>query len=156
MVRRTTSSPWRSSSTVQRAVAEGARLIHGGRRLPRPSLFLQPTIMVDVEDHMAAAKEESFGPTMLISRFRDGYVEGVLRRAKATEYGLASGVFTRDLSKALRVVGALQAGTCFINCYNKIDAAAPFGGFKQSGYGKDWGHEALKDYLQIKCVTVEY
>ncbi|KAH7975530.1 hypothetical protein HPB52_003026 [Rhipicephalus sanguineus] len=141
---------------VQRAVAEGARLVHGGRRLPRPGLFLEPTVIVDVEDHMAAAKEESFGPIMLISRFRDGDVEGVLRRANATEYGLASGVFTRDLSKALRVADALQAGTCFINCYNKTDVAAPFGGFKQSGYGKDLGHEALKDYLQLKCVTVEY
>lgn len=141
---------------VQRAEAEGAKLVHGGRRLPRPGLFLEPTVIVGVEDHMAAAKEESFGPIMLISRFANGDVEGVLRRANATEYGLASGVFTRDLSKALRVADGLQAGTCFINCYNKTDVAAPFGGFKQSGFGKDLGHEALKDYLQLKCVTVEY
>ncbi|XP_077495034.1 cytosolic 10-formyltetrahydrofolate dehydrogenase [Amblyomma americanum] len=141
---------------VEKAVAEGAKLVHGGRRLPRPGLFLEPTVIVDVEDHMAAAKEESFGPIMLVSRFADGDVEGVLRRANATEYGLASGVFTRDIAKALRVADGVQAGTCFINCYNKTDVAAPFGGFKQSGFGKDLGHEALKDYLQLKCVTVEY
>ncbi|KAH7947685.1 hypothetical protein HPB52_015148 [Rhipicephalus sanguineus] len=81
---------------------------------------------------MAAAKEESFGPIMLVSRFREGDVEGVLRCANAAEYGLASGVSMRDLSKALRVADALQAGTCFIDCYNKTDVVAPLAQLKFS------------------------
>ncbi|EEC15173.1 aldehyde dehydrogenase, putative, partial [Ixodes scapularis] len=141
---------------VAQGEKEGARLVYGGRRLDRPGFFLEPTVFVDVDDHMFVAKEESFGPIMLVSKFKDGDVDGVLRRANGTEYGLASGVFTRDLSKALRVSEGLQAGTCFVNCYNKTDVAAPFGGCKQSGFGKDLGEEALKEYLHVKCVTVEY
>ncbi|GCC44432.1 hypothetical protein chiPu_0028500, partial [Chiloscyllium punctatum] len=99
--------------------------------------FFEPTVFTDVQDSMFIAKEESFGPIMIISKFQNGDLEGVLRRANNTEYGLASGVFTRDLSKALYVSEKLQAGTVFINTYNKTDVAAPFGGFKQSGFGKD-------------------
>ena len=134
----------------------GAKLVYGGHQVPRPGLFFMPTIFTDVEDDMYIAKEESFGPIMVISRFNDGDVEGVLRRANATEFGLASGVFTKDLSKALLVSEKISAGTCFINCYNKTDVAAPFGGFKQSGFGKDLGQEALNEYLRTKTVTIEY
>jgi len=93
---------------------------------------------------------------MVISKFKKGDVDGVISRANATEYGLASGVFTRDISKALYVSEKIQAGTCFVNCYNKTDVAAPFGGVKQSGFGKDLGEEALKEYTKVKCITVEY
>ena len=105
---------------------------------------------------MYIAKEESFGPIMIISRFADGDVDAVLSRANATEFGLASGVFTRDINKALYVSDKLQAGTVFVNTYNKTDVAAPFGGFKQSGFGKDLGEAALNEYLRIKTVTFEY
>uniref|UniRef100_A0A7M4FL09 10-formyltetrahydrofolate dehydrogenase n=1 Tax=Crocodylus porosus TaxID=8502 RepID=A0A7M4FL09_CROPO len=118
--------------------------------------FMEPTVFTDVEDHMYIAQEESFGPVMVISKFKDGDVEGVLQRANNTEYGLASGVFTRDINKALYVSEKLEAGTVFINTYNKTDVAAPFGGFKQSGFGKDLGEEALHEYLRTKAVTVEY
>uniref|UniRef100_A0A8C1ZGP5 10-formyltetrahydrofolate dehydrogenase n=1 Tax=Cyprinus carpio TaxID=7962 RepID=A0A8C1ZGP5_CYPCA len=118
--------------------------------------FFEPTVFTDVQDHMYIAIEESFGPVMIISKFSNGDVDKVLQRANATEYGLASGVFTRDISKALYVSEKLQAGTVFINTYNKTDVAAPFGGFKQSGFGKDLGQEALNEYLKTKCVTVEY
>lgn len=131
-------------------------MVYGGHQVSRPGLFFTPTIFTDVEDDMYIAKEESFGPIMVISRFNDGDVEGVLRRANATEFGLASGVFTKDLSKALLVSEKISAGTCFINCYNKTDVAAPFGGFKQSGFGKDLGQEALNEYLRTKTVTIEY
>jgi len=137
-------------------VKEGAKLILGGSRLPRPGLFFAPTIFSEVEDHMFIAKEESFGPIMIISSFANGDVEGVLKRANSTEFGLASGVFTSDISKALKVSEKIRAGTCFVNCYNKTDVAAPFGGFKESGFGKDLGEEALNEYLHTKCVTVEY
>ncbi|XP_025831008.1 cytosolic 10-formyltetrahydrofolate dehydrogenase [Agrilus planipennis] len=141
---------------VEIGVKEGAKLEHGGKRLNRPGYFLEPTIFSGVEDHMYIAKEESFGPIMVISKFDDGDLDGVLRRSNATEFGLASGVFTRDLSKAMKFAERIEAGTVFINTYNKTDVAAPFGGFKQSGFGKDLGQEALNEYLKTKTVTIEY
>ncbi|XP_076047759.1 cytosolic 10-formyltetrahydrofolate dehydrogenase isoform X2 [Oratosquilla oratoria] len=135
---------------------EGAKLVYGGKRVDRPGYFLYPTVFTDVEDHMFIAKEESFGPIMIISKFPNGDVEDVIKRANDTEFGLASGVMTKDLSKALLVSEKLQAGTCFVNTYNKTDVAAPFGGFKQSGFGKDLGREALHEYLKTKTITFEY
>ncbi|RWS31346.1 cytosolic 10-formyltetrahydrofolate dehydrogenase-like protein [Leptotrombidium deliense] len=137
-------------------VKEGAKLVLGGKQVARMGLFFEPTIFTDVSDDMFIAREESFGPIMIISRFKNGDIEGVLKRANNTEYGLASGVFTRDISKALIVSEKIQAGTCFVNCYNKTDVAAPFGGFKQSGFGKDLGQEALNEYLKTKTITIEY
>ncbi|XP_012931080.1 cytosolic 10-formyltetrahydrofolate dehydrogenase isoform X2 [Heterocephalus glaber] len=140
----------------QHGMKEGATLICGGNQVPRPGFFFEPTVFTDVEDHMFIAKEESFGPIMIISRFADGDVDTVLSRANATEFGLASGVFTRDINKALYVSDKLEAGTVFVNTYNKTDVAAPFGGFKQSGFGKDLGEAALNEYLRVKTVTFEY
>uniref|UniRef100_A0A674D4L4 10-formyltetrahydrofolate dehydrogenase n=1 Tax=Salmo trutta TaxID=8032 RepID=A0A674D4L4_SALTR len=140
----------------QTGVREGATLVCGGKQVSRPGFFFEPTIFTDVQDHMFIAIEESFGPVMILSKFKSGDVDEVLRRANATEYGLASGVFTRDISKALYVSEKLNAGTVFVNTYNKTDVAAPFGGFKQSGFGKDLGQEALNEYLKTKAVTVEY
>ncbi|XP_055016334.1 cytosolic 10-formyltetrahydrofolate dehydrogenase-like [Boleophthalmus pectinirostris] len=140
----------------QTGVNEGATLVYGGKQVERPGFFFEPTIFTDVEDHMFIAKEESFGPVMIISKFKSGEVDDVLRRANDTEYGLASGVFTKDISKALYVSERLNAGTVFVNTYNKTDVAAPFGGFKQSGFGKDLGKEALNEYLKTKAVTIEY
>lgn len=137
-------------------VKEGAKLVRGGGQVKRPGLYFEPTVFTDVEDHMYIAKEESFGPVMIISKFIDGNIDAMLRSANNTEFGLASGVFTKDLDKAMRVSEALQAGTCFINTYNKTDVAAPFGGFKQSGFGKDLGEEALNEYLKTKTITMEY
>uniref|UniRef100_A0A4W3HQW4 10-formyltetrahydrofolate dehydrogenase n=1 Tax=Callorhinchus milii TaxID=7868 RepID=A0A4W3HQW4_CALMI len=137
-------------------VKEGATLIYGGKKVPRPGFFMEPTVITNVEDEMYIAKEESFGPVMVVSKFKDGDVDGVLQRANNTEFGLASGVFTRDIGKAMYVSDCLDAGTVFINTYNKTDVAAPFGGFKQSGFGKDLGEEALHEYLRTKTVTVEY
>ncbi|XP_021496598.2 mitochondrial 10-formyltetrahydrofolate dehydrogenase isoform X3 [Meriones unguiculatus] len=137
-------------------VKEGATLVCGGRQAQRPGFFMEPTVFTGVEDHMYLAKEESFGPIMVISKFQNGDIDGVLQRANNTEYGLASGVFTRDVSKAMYVSDKLEAGTVFINTYNKTDVAAPFGGVKQSGFGKDLGEEALNEYLKTKTVTLEY
>ncbi|RVE50258.1 hypothetical protein evm_005093 [Chilo suppressalis] len=139
-----------------RGVKEGARLIYGGKRVDRKGYFFTPTIFTDVTDDMFIAKEESFGPVMIISKFSSKNVDDVIRRANNTEYGLASGVFTRDVSRALQFAERVEAGTVFINTYNKTDVAAPFGGCKQSGFGKDLGQEALNEYLKTKCVTIEY
>ncbi|XP_024915543.1 cytosolic 10-formyltetrahydrofolate dehydrogenase [Cynoglossus semilaevis] len=140
----------------QKGIKEGATLICGGKQVERPGFFFEPTVFTDVQDHMYIAKEESFGPVMIISKFKSNGVDDVLRRANATEYGLASGVFTQDISKALYVSERLNAGTVFVNTYNKTDVASPFGGFKQSGFGKDLGQEALNEYLKTKAVTIEY
>ncbi|CAH3028244.1 unnamed protein product [Porites evermanni] len=141
---------------VHKGVAEGAKLVYGGKQIDRPGFYFEPTVFTDVQDGTFLASEESFGPIMIISKFEDGDIDGVLKSANGTEYGLASGVFTKDLSKALRVADGLDAGTCFVNTYNKTDVAAPFGGFKQSGFGKDLGEEALNEYLKTKVTTVEY
>lgn len=141
---------------VDTAVAEGATLVHGGKQCDMPGLYMQPTVIADVHDHMYVAHEESFGPIMVISKFDEGDVDGVLKSANGVEYGLASGVFTEDINKAMYVSKNLDAGTVFVNVYNKTDVAAPFGGFKQSGFGKDLGEEAMNEYLKTKTVTVEY
>ncbi|EDW57959.1 cytosolic 10-formyltetrahydrofolate dehydrogenase isoform X2 [Drosophila virilis] len=141
----------------ERGVAEGATLVYGGCRVPNlKGYFFMPTVFTNVEDDMFIAQEESFGPIMIISKFNGSDVDSVMERANRTEYGLASGVFTKDISKALSFADRIEAGTVFVNVYNKTDVAAPFGGFKQSGFGKDLGQEALNEYLKTKCVTIEY
>jgi len=135
---------------------EGAKLLLGGERCKGAGLYMQPTIFCDVEDDMYLAKEESFGPIMVVSKFDAGDIDGVITRANRTEFGLASGVFTQDINKALYVSENIEAGTCFVNIYNKTDVAAPFGGFKQSGFGKDLGREAIDEYLKTKTVTFEF
>ncbi|KAL0867641.1 hypothetical protein ABMA27_008396 [Loxostege sticticalis] len=140
----------------ERGVKEGARLVIGGKRVDRAGYFFAPTVFTDVKDDMFIAQEESFGPIMIISKFSSKNLDDVIRRANNTEYGLASGVFTKDVSRALQFAERIEAGTVFINTYNKTDVAAPFGGFKQSGFGKDLGQEALNEYLKTKCVTIEY
>jgi len=138
---------------IEKGKQEGATLIHGGAQVGDKGYFLEPAIFTGVEDHMFIAKEESFGPVILISIF-NGDIEKVVRRANATEFGLACGGFTKDMSRALRVSDLLDGGTCFVNVWNKTDVAAPFGGFKQSGFGKDLGEEALNEYMKTKTVTI--
>lgn len=139
---------------VKKGVEEGAKLLLGGHQLDREGLFFPPTIFTDVTDDMWIAKEESFGPIMIILKFKD--VEEVIRRANDSEFGLAAGVLTQNISRALHVSENLEAGTVFVNTYNKTDVAAPFGGVKQSGFGKDLGAEALTEYLHTKTITIEY
>lgn len=141
---------------VQKGVSEGANLVYGGSRVNRPGWYFEPTIFIDVEDHMYVAKEESFGPIMLISKFSQKNMDELIARVNNTEYGLASGILTKNIDKALRFAEKVEAGTVFINTYNKTDVAAPFGGFKMSGFGKDLGQEALNEYLKTKTVTIEY
>ncbi|XP_071816026.1 mitochondrial 10-formyltetrahydrofolate dehydrogenase-like isoform X2 [Apostichopus japonicus] len=137
-------------------IKEGATLIYGGKQVDRPGLFMVPTVLTNVQDHMFVAQEESFGPIMVVSKFSSSNINEMLKSANGTEFGLASGVFTNDIRKAMYVSDKLEAGTVFVNTYNKTDVAAPFGGFKQSGFGKDLGQEALNEYLKTKTVTIEY
>jgi betaine-aldehyde dehydrogenase len=130
--------------------ASGARLVCGGARVGTEGSFVQPTVFADVHDDMIIAREEIFGPVMAVLDFED---EGeVIARANATQYGLAAGVFTRDFARAHRVIGQLQAGTCWINAYNLTPVEMPFGGVKASGLGRENGHAALEHYTQLKSV----
>jgi betaine-aldehyde dehydrogenase len=134
---------------IATACAEGARLVCGGTAEAR---FVAPTVFAGVTDTMTLAREEVFGPVMAVLDF-DTEAE-VIARANATQFGLAAGVFTRDLARGHRVVAALQAGTCWINAYNLTPVEAPFGGSKMSGVGRENGHAAVEYYSQIKSVYV--
>jgi aldehyde dehydrogenase (NAD+) len=138
---------------IERGKKEGARLTCGGARSGDRGYFIQPTVFADVKDDMAIAKEEIFGPVMSIIKFRD--LDEVVERANRTEYGLAAAVWTRDIGKAHAIANSVRAGTVWINCYDVFDAAAPFGGFKQSGMGRELGEYGLQQYTEVKTVTVK-
>lgn len=133
-------------------ISEGARLVCGGRRLERPGYYLAPTVFADVSDQMTIAREEIFGPVLSVLDF--DHEGDVVARANNTEYGLSAGVFTRDISRAHRVIGKLQAGSCFINSYNDAPVEAPFGGMKLSGIGRENSKNAIEHYSQLKSVYV--
>ena len=131
---------------------EGARLISGGKAIAGNGFFVEPTVFADVTDDMAIAKEEVFGPLMSVLTFDKE--EEVISRANATTFGLAAGVFTKDVSRAHRVVDALNAGTCFINSYNDAPVEVPFGGMKMSGVGRENSKAAISHYTQLKSAFV--
>jgi phenylacetaldehyde dehydrogenase len=131
---------------------EGACYVAGGRRLGEQGYFVQPTVATDVNPKMSIVQEEIFGPVVVAEPFTR--LEEVIPRANATPYGLAAGVWTNDIAKAHRVAAELKAGTVWINCYNVFDAALPFGGYKQSGWGREMGHEAVQLYTETKAVVM--
>jgi aldehyde dehydrogenase (NAD+) len=131
---------------------EGAKMLCGGNRVGNKGYFVEPTIFDGVSDNMRIAKEEIFGPVMNILKFKD--MDEVVRRGNQTFYGLAAAVWTRDIKKAHRLANELRAGTVWINCYDVFDAAAPFGGFKMSGHGRELGEYALEMYTEVKTVYV--
>ncbi|MCS6850411.1 MAG: aldehyde dehydrogenase family protein [Gemmataceae bacterium] len=131
---------------------EGAELLCGGNRLGTKGYFIEPTVFDNVSDSMKIAREEIFGPVMSILRFKD--IDEVIQRGNQTHYGLAAAVWTRDITKAHRIANSYRAGTVWVNCYDVFDAAAPFGGFKMSGFGRELGEYALELYTEVKTVYV--
>jgi betaine-aldehyde dehydrogenase len=137
---------------IETAKAEGGRLVCGGGSGARAGWFVEPTVFADLTDKMTIVREEVFGPVMAVLDFDDE--EEVIARANATQFGLAAGVFTADLTRGHRVVAALQAGTCWINAYNLTPVEMPFGGVKMSGVGRENGKAAVAHYTQSKSVYV--
>ncbi len=132
---------------------EGAKLLTGGNRHGNEGYFVQPTVFGDVKDDMRICREEIFGPVMQILKFKN--LNEVIERSNSSEYGLAAAVFTKNIDNALQISNSLRAGTVWVNCYDNFDVAAPFGGYKASGYGREKGEYGLSNYLEVKCVTVK-
>jgi aldehyde dehydrogenase (NAD+) len=141
---------------IDGANTEGARPLTGGNRMSGAGYdagyFIEPTIFTHVADDMTIAREEIFGP--VLSAFTFEHVEEVLTRANATEFGLGGGVWTRDLATAHRMARGIRAGSVWVNCYQMLDPAVPFGGYRMSGFGRESGPHHIEDYLETKAVWI--
>jgi len=132
---------------------EGAKAITGGKKLEGKGYFVEPTVLVNTKPGMKVVDEEIFGPVVTAMPFKQ-FDDEIVRQANNTIYGLAAGIWTRDVSKAHALAAKLQAGTVWVNCYNIFDASLPFGGYKQSGWGREMGEAVLDNYTESKVVTV--
>jgi len=137
---------------IEAGKSEGAKLHCGGGKPDLPGYYVEPTVFSGVRDDMKIAREEIFGPVMNILPFKS--IEEVIERGNRTHFGLAAAVWTRDIKKAHRMARSLRAGTVWINCYDVFDAAAPFGGYKMSGIGRELGEYALQLYTEVKSVII--
>ena len=142
----------RVTGLVEQGKSEGASAVCGGEPVDGPGYFYKPTILVDTKPDMSVIKEEIFGPVVTAIPFEDP--NDIVAMANDTEYGLAAGIWTNDLAKAHKTAAAIKAGSVWINCYNLFDPHMPFGGYKQSGIGREMGPEALENYLQTKSVCI--
>jgi phenylacetaldehyde dehydrogenase len=133
--------------------AEGVGVVTGGDRVGDQGFFLRPTVLADTSGASTVSREEIFGPVVVATPFRD--IDDLLLAANGTSYGLAAGVWTRDVSTAHRVARGIKSGTVWVNCYSVFDASLPFGGMKQSGWGREMGREVLHDYTEVKAVCVK-
>jgi phenylacetaldehyde dehydrogenase len=135
---------------LESGFAEGAKAVTGGSKIGDKGYFVKPTVLVNTNENMKVVREEIFGPVVTAMPFDSP--EEVIPKANNSEYGLAAGIWTHDIKKANRLASQLRAGTVWINCYNIFDAALPFGGYKQSGWCREMGHEVLEQYTQVKAI----
>jgi aldehyde dehydrogenase (NAD+) len=139
-------------SLIDKGRKEGAKLLTGGKRWGNRGYYVEPTVFADVTDEMTIAKEEIFGPVMSLLKFKT--IDEVIQRANNTSYGLGAGVVTRDIEKALKVSNEVRAGTVYVNCYDVIETNTPFGGYKNSGIGRELADDGLFNYLEQKTVII--
>ncbi|KAK0181318.1 hypothetical protein PV327_003611 [Microctonus hyperodae] len=140
-------------SMIDSGKQEGAKLVTGGDRVGSKGYFIAPTVFADVKDNMKIAREEIFGPVQQILKFSD--LDEVIERANNTDYGLAAAIFTKDIDKANHMIQGLRAGTVWVNTYNALATQVPFGGYKQSGHGRENGEYGLEAYTEVKSVIVK-
>jgi len=133
---------------------EGAKAVVGGDKVGNKGYFVQPTVLVNTTDNMSVVKDEIFGPVVCALPFKSGDEAEIIARANNTPYGLAAAVWTTNLGKAHSVSKALRAGTVWVNCYNVFDAALPFGGYKESGWGREMGEEVFELYTETKSLVI--
>ena len=138
---------------INKGKEQGAKLEYGGKLREGRGYFVEPTVFSDVTDDMAIAKEEIFGPVKSILKFST--IDEVVKRANSTTYGLGAGIITNNIENALKISNALRAGTVWINCYNKFDCNSPFGGYKNSGIGREMGEYGLQNYTEVKTVIIK-
>lgn len=143
----------RVTGYIDQGLSDGATALTGGGRHGDVGYFVDPTVLVDVRPDMSVVREEIFGPVVVATPFNAE--RGARAEANDTPYGLAAGVWTRDISKAHRVAREIQAGTVWVNCYNAFDTALPFGGYKQSGWGRELGAKVLDLYTEHKSINVQ-
>ena len=137
-------------SYIESGKSEGATLHLGGKPASEKGYFIEPTIFTDVKPHMKIVQEEIFGPVVVVAKFKTE--NEVIELANDTSYGLAAGIQTKDYERAIRVTSALQAGTTWVNMYNFVHWSIPFGGYKESGFGRECGEAALENYTETKSV----
>jgi phenylacetaldehyde dehydrogenase len=143
----------RVTGFLESGQADGATALAGGGRFGDRGYFVEPTVLTNTRPEMKVVREEIFGPVLVAAPFTD--LDEIAAVANDSEYGLGAGIWTKDISKAHALAKKLRAGTVWINCYNVFDAALPFGGYKQSGWGREMGREALHAYTEVKAVTTQ-
>ncbi|XP_050293876.1 aldehyde dehydrogenase, mitochondrial [Anthonomus grandis grandis] len=137
-------------SLIEEGAKQGAKLVYGGKRHGDEGFYVQPTVFADVEDHHIVAREEIFGPVQQLMKFRN--LDEIIVRANKTNYGLASAIFSKDIDKINYLTQGIKAGTVWVNCYNVLQAQTPFGGYKDSGHGRELGQYGLRQYTEVKTV----
>ncbi|MGH6937359.1 MAG: aldehyde dehydrogenase family protein, partial [Methylocella sp.] len=146
----------RVTSYIESGVREGAKVVTGGKKTGgNGGYFVEPTVLTNTTPTMKVVREEIFGPVVCAEPFDDADLERIAKKANDTIYGLAASIWTKDISKAHRLASLIRSGTVWINCHNVFDASLPFGGYKQSGWGREMGGEVLANYTEIKAVTAK-